>query len=86
MALTAKDIRGTTVRKQLDAYAKAKGFTPKQKGDLTKKFLANLNKNYPNGGVLKGLKVVISGCFIWSTTPEGHDFWNEVDAVYFQEV
>ena len=87
MKLTAKDIRGTTVRKQLDAYAKAKGMTPKQKGDLTKKFLANINNMHP--GTNKGdiaLNHGISGCFFWDVTPEGWKFWNEVDSTYIKQV
>lgn len=85
MVLTAKDIRGTTVRKQLDAYAKAKGMTPKQKGDLTKKFLANINKRHPDRDCFEScLNLGISGCFLWSETPEGHSFWNKVDGIYIK--
>lgn len=87
MALTAKGLRGTAVRKQLDDYAKAKGMTPKQKGDLTKKFLANINKSHLDKDCFKfPLNYGISGCFVWTNTPEGHDFWNEVDGVYIKEV
>lgn len=83
MAVTAKDLKGTTVRKQLDAYAKAEGMTPKQKGDLTKKFLANINNlsNFPGSREIS-LAVGLSGCFIWADTTEGWNFWNEVDGVY----
>jgi len=83
MKITAKDLKGTTVRKQLDNYAKAEGMTPKQKGDLTKKFLANINKRYIDIDYAKfTLNYGLSGCFIWSKTPEGWDFWNEVEGIY----
>lgn len=85
MKLTAKGLRGTTVRKQLDDYAKAKGLTPKQKGDLTKKFLANINKRHPDEDCFKDfLMGGINSCFVWIKTPEGWDFWNEVDGVYIK--
>jgi len=82
MALTAKGLRGTTVRKQLDDYAKAEGMTPKQKGDLTKKFLANFNKYDNNNPHL--LQFGISSCFIWTITAEGWSFWNKVDGIYIK--
>lgn len=85
MALTAKDLRGTTIRKQLDAYAKAKDMTPKQKGDLTKKFLANINNPNTDPDPREiSLDFGISACFIWKQTPEGWDFWNKVDGIYIK--
>lgn len=83
MKITAKDLKGTTVRKQLDDHAKAEGMTPKQKGDLTKKFLANLNKRHTGRDFPKfTLNYGLSSCFIWANTPEGHAFWNKVEGIY----
>ena len=91
--VTIEEVKKLTAYQQLKAYAEHQGYTPAQLGALVKKFKANCERQWsedgkePNPGYLYSYKrgvgfaggTSVDCCFHWEKTPEGHDFWREVD-------
>lgn len=87
--ITAKQLNGTYPHRQMrmyieDKYPDANAYTRgAHLAALVKKFLFNFQNN-PHGGagwVQAGIDDVpenIDQAFVWEDTPEGHNFWRDV--------